>query len=79
MWLTLLQILQALSGLLLIVLILIHSPKGDGLGGFGGGTQMFTTQRETEAGLNRITYVVITVFFLLTAITGFYGGWFRTL
>ncbi|MCA9788131.1 MAG: preprotein translocase subunit SecG [Cyanobacteria bacterium HKST-UBA06] len=79
MWLTLFQILQAASGLLLIVLILIHSPKGDGLGGIGGAAQMFSTQRETEAGLNKITYIVVAVFFALTAITGFYGNFLASL
>ena len=40
--------IQVLSALLLIVLILIHSPKGDGIAGFGGASQMFASQKGAE-------------------------------
>ncbi|MEO1466521.1 MAG: preprotein translocase subunit SecG, partial [Cyanobacteria bacterium J06633_1] len=36
------QIVWALCAFLTVVLILLHSPKGDGLGGIGGQSQMFT-------------------------------------
>ena len=45
--------LQVLSALLLIVLILMHSPKGDGIAGIGNAAQMFTSQKSEEKGLNK--------------------------
>ena len=32
------------SAILLIILILLHSPKGDGIAGFGGASQVFASQ-----------------------------------
>ena len=34
------------TGLLLIVLVLLHSPKGDGMGGLGGKRQLHVQQRQ---------------------------------
>ena len=73
MLLTILQVIQALASLVLIGLVLIHSPKGDGIGGIGGAAQLFSSQRGAEAGLNKLTGWVVAVFFLVSAITGFYG------
>lgn len=36
---------QILSALLLIVLILLHSPKGDGIAGIGGASHVFASQK----------------------------------
>ena len=41
------------SALLLIVLILLHSPKGDGIGGMGGASHVFASQKSAEKGLNK--------------------------
>ncbi len=68
-----LQILQMIVGVMLIVLVLLHSPKGDGMGGIGGAAQLFSSQRGAEAGLNKVTTWVTVIFFLLCAINGFYG------
>jgi preprotein translocase subunit SecG len=73
MLLLILQVLQGLSALMLIGLVLIHSPKGDGIGGIGGAAQLFSSQRGAEAGLNKLTGWVAAFFFLMSAITGFYG------
>lgn len=73
MLLTILLVLQALIAVVLIALVLIHSPKGDGIGGIGGAAQLFSSQRGAEAGLNKLTGWVVGVFFALCAITGFYG------
>ena len=35
---------QIISALLLIVLILLHSPKGDGIAGMGGASHVFASQ-----------------------------------
>lgn len=73
MLLMILQVLQGITCVVLIGLVLIHSPKGDGIGGIGGAAQIFSSQRGAEAGLNKLTAWVVAAFFLLSAITGFYG------
>ena len=42
------QIIWAACAFLTIVFILLHSPKGDGLGGIGGQSQMFTSTKSAE-------------------------------
>ena len=54
--------LQVLSALFLIVLILMHSPKGDGIAGIGNAAQMFSSQKSAEKGLNKLTGIVALVF-----------------
>jgi preprotein translocase subunit SecG len=73
MILTILQILQVLFSFIIIILVIIHSPKGDGLGGIGGAAQLFSSQRGAEAGLNKLTGWSIGIFFVICAITGLYG------
>ena len=60
--LTFVWTLQVLSSLLLIVLILMHSPKGDGIAGIGNAAQMFTSQKSAEKGLNHFTYILSAIF-----------------
>ena len=64
-------ILQIVSALLLIVLILLHSPKGDGIAAIGGASQMFSSQKSAEKGLNKITYITAGIFLLCTFLLGF--------
>ena len=69
--LTLVWTLQILSALLLIVLILLHSPKGDGIAGMGNAAQVFSSQKSAEKGLNRLTYIVAGVFIVCVFLLGF--------
>ncbi len=62
------EAIWALSALGLIVLVLLHSPKGDGLGGLGGQAQLFTSTKSAETTLNRVTWVLTVVFMGLTVI-----------
>ena len=62
---------MVLSALLLIVLILMHSPKGDGIAGIGSAAQMFTSQKSAEKGLNKLTAIVALVFVVCVFILGF--------
>ena len=39
---------QIFSALLLIILILLHSPKGDGIAGIGGASHVFASQKSVE-------------------------------
>lgn len=70
---TILQGIWALSALGLIVLVLLHSPKGDGIGGIGGQAQLFTSAKSAETSLNRITWGLTIVFMGLTVILS--AGW----
>ena len=69
--LTLVWIVQVVSALLLMVLILMHSPKGDGIAGIGGAAQMFSSQKSAENGLNKLTAIVAGVFIVCVFILGF--------
>lgn len=68
-----LQIIWAASALGLIVLVLLHSPKGDGIGGIGGQAQLFTSAKSAETALNRITWVLAIIFIGLTIVLS--AGW----
>ena len=69
----LVKIIWAISALLSIVFILLHSPKGDGLGGIGGQSQMFTSTKSAENALNRITWILSIAFVALTVVMS--AGW----
>lgn len=65
------QYLQITTAFLLIILILLHSPKGDGLASIGGASNLFSSQKGVEAGLNRLTTIVAVIFALISFILGF--------
>lgn len=73
---TIVQVIQAIwgvSALALIVLVLLHSPKGDGIGGIGGQAQLFTSTKSAETALNRITWVFSVIFIGFTVVLS--AGW----
>lgn len=51
-----LLILQLLSAIALIIVVLLHTAKGEGLGGIGGSARIFGTPKGMEQGLDRITW-----------------------
>ncbi len=63
--------LMSISALLLVVLILMHSPKGDGIAGIGGAANMFASQKSAEKGLNKLTGIVAAIFIVCTFLLGF--------
>ena len=69
----LIQIIWAASALLLTILVLLHSPKGDGLGGLGGQAQLFTSTKSAEKALNRVTWVLSITFISLPIVLS--AGW----
>ncbi len=69
--LTLVWTILVVSALLLIVLILMHSPKGDGIAGIGNAAQMFASQKSAEKGLNKLTAIVAAVFIVCVFLLGF--------
>tara|TARA_B100002019_G_C20819765_1_gene380002 strand:+ start:160 stop:387 length:228 start_codon:yes stop_codon:yes gene_type:complete len=64
----------AFSGVLLILLVLLHSPKGDGMGGIAAsGSSMFNSASSAEASLNKITWTFLFIFLSLAIILS--AGW----
>ena len=64
------------SGVLLIVSVLLHSPKGDGMGGLASsGGSMFTSARSAEDTLNRISWTLLSIFLGLAVVQS--AGWLK--
>jgi preprotein translocase subunit SecG len=70
---TVIQVIWALAAVGVCILVLLHSPKGDGLGALGGQAQLFTSTKSAEETLNRATWLLIIVFMSLTVVLS--GGW----
>lgn len=70
---SLLEVIWTISAFGLIILVLLHSPKGDGIGGIGGQAQLFTSTKSAEVTLNRITWTFAILFMGLTIILS--AGW----
>ena len=68
---TLVWTIEIISALLLIVLVLMHSPKGDGIAGIGNAAQVFSSQKSAEKGLNKLTYIVSAVFIVCLFLLSF--------
>ena len=63
--------IQIISAILLIVLILLHSPKGDGIAGMGGASHVFALQKSAEKGLNKLTGIIAAIFLVCTFLLGY--------
>lgn len=72
-----LQIVWLVAAIGLIILVMLHSPKGDGLGALGGQAQLFTSTKSAETTLNRATWTLTILFMGITVILS--GGWLDTL
>lgn len=68
----LLQIAQIASAVVMIILVLLHSPKGDGLGAIGGAAQVFSSQQGAESALTKMTGWSAFTFFATSFILGYY-------
>ena len=70
--LTTIWIVQIITAVLLILLVLLHSPKGDGLGAIGGAANLFSSQKSAEKVLNHVTYVLSIIILVCSFITGYH-------
>ncbi len=62
------------TGVILILLVLLHSPKGDGMGGLAAsGSSMFTSASSAEATLKKTTWTFLAIFLSLAIILS--AGW----
>jgi len=67
---TFLLIAEFFVSLALIIAILLHSAKGEGLGAIGGHARMFNSHRDLEAGLNNVTAGLAIAFFVIAGTLG---------
>nr|ALL97224.1 preprotein translocase SecG subunit [Pyropia endiviifolia] len=56
------------STIMLVLTILIHNPKSEGLGSVGAQNQFFSNTRSTENTLNKVTWLFLISFLVLTTI-----------
>jgi preprotein translocase subunit SecG len=70
------EIIWCVSAVGLTAMVLLHSPKGDGIAGIGGQAQLFSSTKSAESNLNRITWGLFLVFITLTVILS--AGWLAT-
>ena len=63
--------MQIASAVISVLLILLHSPKGDGIASIGAASQLFASQKSTEKGLNKVTYFFVGLFIISTFMLGF--------
>lgn len=68
---TLLIVIQLASAVGLIVFILLHSAKGEGLGGIGGAAKLFGTPKGMEEGLDKLTTGSAVVFVVVSLLLSF--------
>jgi len=64
------DVLQVLLGTMLIVLVLLHSIKGEGLGSIGGQYQAFKSVSNPEKSLSLVTWVIGSCFLIISALLG---------
>ena len=63
--------LQIISAIFPVILVLLHSPKGDGIASIGAASQLFSSQKSTEKGLNKVTYFFVGIFIISSFFLGF--------
>ena len=74
MTITILSWAWVASGIILILLVLLHSPKGDGMGGLAAsGSSMFTSASSAEASLKKTTWSFLAIFLSLAIVLS--AGW----
>lgn len=69
-----LLVLQLASAVALIVAVLLHTAKGEGLGGIGGAAKIFGTPKGMEKGLNQVTWGCVIAFLSISIILAILKG-----
>ena len=67
---TLLLTIEFISAIALTIAVLLHSAKGEGLGGIGGQAKLYHSQKGLEDGLTKVTMVLAGIFLLTAGIFG---------
>ncbi|MCX5751443.1 MAG: preprotein translocase subunit SecG [Candidatus Saganbacteria bacterium] len=63
-------LIQIVSAITLVIAVLLHTAKGEGLGGIGGAAKLFGSPKGLEEGLDKITGGCAAVFLLVSLILG---------
>ncbi len=63
---TILFTLQVVSAFSLVIAVLLHSAKGEGMGSIGGNARIFGPQKGLEEGLDRITTICAVAFIIFS-------------
>jgi preprotein translocase subunit SecG len=71
--LVLLRILWSLSAVVIIVTVLLHAAKGDGLAAIGGTAQMGNSKKTAEVTLDKVTWSAVASFLVITTVLS--AGW----
>ena len=65
-------VVEVLLSIGLVFLILLHAPKGDGMGGIGGAATVFgSAKRGAESGLDKLTWGFAIAFMFICVLLGF--------
>lgn len=64
-------VIELISALVVVVTVLLHSAKGEGLAGFGGQAKLFNSQKGLEAGLTKVTVIATAIFMSACLINAF--------
>lgn len=63
-------LIQILSAISVVITVLLHTAKGEGLGGIGGAAKLFGTPKGLESGLDKITAGSAIVFVVVSLLLG---------
>lgn len=65
-------VVEVILSICLVGLILLHAPKGDGMGAIGGSATVFgSAKRGAEGGLDRLTWGFAILFMFICVVLGF--------
>ena len=70
----LLLAIQIVSAIALVIAVLLHAAKGEGLGGIGGAARLFTTPKGLESGLDRATWACAIIFLVSSLLLAILKG-----
>lgn len=60
--------IQILAAVTVVLTVILHAAKGEGLGGIGGAAKLFGSPKGLEAGLDKITAASAVVFMVVSLI-----------
>jgi len=65
--------LQTVFAILLVGAVLLHSPKGEGMGAIGGRANVFNVHNDMERGLDQATTVFAVGFFVVSLLIAIFS------
>lgn len=68
----LLLVIVFVSAVILVTSVLMHSPKGEGLGAIGAQARVFNTAKDMESGLTKFTGAVAAAFLISSLLLALY-------